>query len=75
MKTYEEYHRWATLTDALLDLGMQNYYDHKPDSQAWRVRQLAIGLLQRELIEIRADVIHLPRSSFMLQPVRGAERL
>lgn len=47
------YERCCILTDALIELGVQNYFGPGPDSTFWRARQYAIGILQRELCELR----------------------
>lgn len=47
------YERCCILTNALIELGVQNYFGPGPNSTFWRARQYAIGILQRELCELR----------------------
>lgn len=47
------YERCCILTDALIELAVQNYFGPGPDSTFWRARQCAIGIMQREVCELR----------------------
>jgi hypothetical protein len=58
------FERCCVLTDALIELGVENYFGPGPDSTFWRARQFAIGILQRELCELRYPPALTFRTSF-----------
>lgn len=47
------FERYCVLTDALIELGVENYFGPGPNSTFWRARQYAIGILQRQICELR----------------------
>lgn len=57
------YERCCILTDALIELAVQNYFGPGPDSTFWRARQYAIGIMQREVRELRYQNLHPVLSS------------
>ncbi len=55
------FERSCILTDALIELAVQNYFGPGPDCTSWRARQYAIGILQREVCELRYPPSLSPR--------------